>query len=275
MIVTASGGACRGMNGYVPVPTEWPEQQVHSRHGRGFAGGQDPLRDGGRRREDHERQDRAAGRRPGGEGDGDFEVRRSAILPPENTDGYVLPDPKKLPPRFAPILRRARRSRAAIRRSAIWPRRSASTRKRRGTRRGDLRLGPREGQVPERPAEGRLGGPEGRHGRLRGDQPRCSSPFAGRPTFPPARSGCPATAIPSSIWWTTRGKGIGFRASRPGAGSSAESPRLRPILQKGDNFRPPRNGGKERQRYLAESLTVGHARRRQAAVKFIRETAAK
>ena len=28
MIVKASGGACRGLVGYVPVPTDWPEQQV-------------------------------------------------------------------------------------------------------------------------------------------------------------------------------------------------------------------------------------------------------
>ena len=30
MIVTASGGTCRQLTGYVPVPREWPEQQVHT-----------------------------------------------------------------------------------------------------------------------------------------------------------------------------------------------------------------------------------------------------
>ena len=30
MIITASGGTCRELNGYVPVPTEWPEQQVQT-----------------------------------------------------------------------------------------------------------------------------------------------------------------------------------------------------------------------------------------------------
>ena len=28
MIVTASGGACHDLTGYVPVPTDWPEQHV-------------------------------------------------------------------------------------------------------------------------------------------------------------------------------------------------------------------------------------------------------
>ena len=28
MIVTASGGACHDLTGYVPVPTDWPEQYV-------------------------------------------------------------------------------------------------------------------------------------------------------------------------------------------------------------------------------------------------------
>jgi hypothetical protein len=50
---------------------------------------------------------------------------------------------------------------------------------------------------------------------------------------------------------------------------------LRPIFQKGDNIRPPRNGGKERQRFLGESLTgtptPGGGR---PQVKFIREPVA-
>ena len=28
MIVTAVGGSCKGIVGYVPVPVDWPEQQV-------------------------------------------------------------------------------------------------------------------------------------------------------------------------------------------------------------------------------------------------------
>ena len=29
MVIKASGGACRGMTGYAPVPTDWPEQEVN------------------------------------------------------------------------------------------------------------------------------------------------------------------------------------------------------------------------------------------------------
>ena len=28
MVITAAGGACQGVIGYVPVPSDWPEQQV-------------------------------------------------------------------------------------------------------------------------------------------------------------------------------------------------------------------------------------------------------
>ena len=134
MIVTASGGACRGV------------QRLRGRpHRLARAGGQRSSRKTSRRRS------RSTTRRVDGgvkimnvqiaqlaagqeaKALVTFEIRRSAILPPEDTDIYVLPDPKKLPREIRPYLRPARRSRAAIRRSASWPRRSAPTRKRPGT----------------------------------------------------------------------------------------------------------------------------------------------
>ena len=30
MIIKASGGACKGITGYAPVPTDWPEQEVNT-----------------------------------------------------------------------------------------------------------------------------------------------------------------------------------------------------------------------------------------------------
>ncbi len=43
VIVRASGGACRGMSGYMAIPTDWPEQESQHRRGRRLAGGQSPL----------------------------------------------------------------------------------------------------------------------------------------------------------------------------------------------------------------------------------------
>ena len=104
VMVKASGGACRGLTGYVAVPTEWPEQEVkvvseeispevrlhyetleHAVKIMSFKIAQV-----------------AAGQEV--KAIVTFEVRRSAILPPENTDKYVQADPKKLPRELRPFL---------------------------------------------------------------------------------------------------------------------------------------------------------------------------
>ncbi|MEN6559105.1 MAG: hypothetical protein ABFC54_13100, partial [Thermoguttaceae bacterium] len=96
-VVKASGGACKTLSGYVPVPTNWPEQQVTT-----VAEDVGPEAkisfdtvDGGVR---------IMNIRIGNISTGQtvkvlqtFEIRRSVILPPEKTDIYVIPDPKKLP----------------------------------------------------------------------------------------------------------------------------------------------------------------------------------
>ena len=104
MIVKASGGACHGLSGYVPVPTDWPEQQVST-----VAEDVSPeakisykMVDGGVRIMNVQIGQLAAGQEA--KALVTVEIRRSAILPPEKTDIYVIADAKKLPQNIRPYL---------------------------------------------------------------------------------------------------------------------------------------------------------------------------
>ena len=97
MIIKASGGACKGMAGYAPVPTDWPEQEVNIVKEEKTGGAQISYEivDGGAK---------IMTVRVGHLASGDeakaivtVEIRRSTILPPEKTDIYSIPDPAKLP----------------------------------------------------------------------------------------------------------------------------------------------------------------------------------
>jgi hypothetical protein len=104
LIIKASGGVCRGGNGYMSVPMDWPEQQVTvlkeevspeiKIHYKTLESGVRII-------------NFKIGQIPSGDEAKavvTFEIRRSAILPPENTEIYVLADPKKLPPQMRPYL---------------------------------------------------------------------------------------------------------------------------------------------------------------------------
>ena len=98
---------------------------------------------------------------------------------------------------------------------------------------------------------------------------------------------CRAAEIPARTVWVSghcypefyleddKGKGHWFPCQSAGAREFGGITELRPILQKGDNFRPPKNSH-ERQRYMAEYLTgspgPGGGK---PQVKFIREAVAK
>jgi hypothetical protein len=97
MTITASGGVCRGGNGYMSVPMDWPEQQVTVV--KEEVSPEIRIRyttiEGGVKIMNFR-----IGQIPAGQEAKaivTFEIRRSAILPPDDTDIYVLPDPKKAP----------------------------------------------------------------------------------------------------------------------------------------------------------------------------------
>ena len=91
----------------------------------------------------------------------------------------------------------------------------------------------------------------------------------------PARSvWVPGHCYPEFYLLDENGDGHWFPCQSSGARQFGGIDETRPILQKGDNFRPPRNGGKEHERYLAESLTGGQTRGgAKPQCRFIAETA--
>jgi hypothetical protein len=96
IIVTAVGGPCRNILGCAAVPGDWPEQQVKI-VGEEVSPGVKvsyPMVEGMAKAMEIRIASLAAGEEA--KAIVTFEVRRSPILPPDDTDVYVLPDPKKL-----------------------------------------------------------------------------------------------------------------------------------------------------------------------------------
>ena len=167
------------------------------------------------------------------------EVRRSMLLPPKNTDGYVLPDPDKLPQRD-PALSHAEPENREPRPENPGPGQEDRRRQGKGVgaRRGDLRLGARENQVPSWPVEGGPGGAARRHGRLRGDHlavyrhlPR------GRHPRPLGLGAGPLLSRVLSVG-RARAMAIGFPANRPAHGSLAGLTRPGPSCKRGTTSAP-------------------------------------
>jgi hypothetical protein len=96
LTVEAVGGACKGIVGYVPFPAEWPEQDVR-------IVAEDISREAKVSYETIDETVKLMVVKIANLGAGQeahalvtFEVRRSVLLPPEKTDVFHLPDPKKL-----------------------------------------------------------------------------------------------------------------------------------------------------------------------------------
>jgi len=276
VMVRASGGACRGLTGYAAVPTDWPEQEVK-------VVAEEVSPEVKLHYETLEKAVKIMSFKIAQVAAGQdvkalvtFEVRRNAVLPPEDTAKYVLADHKKLPreirafllpsPRIEsrdPKIREVARKIGVDKEKAwehveaiyewVWehikdqdcPAKSAVAALRDGT-----------GNCEER-----------------------SSLFIAI---------CRAADIPARTVWVPghcysefyledeKGQGHWFPCQSRGAKQFGGITDLRPIFQKGDNIRPPRNGGKERQRFLGESL-IGSPMPGggKPQVKFIREPVAK
>ncbi len=267
MIVRAIGGPCQGIVGYAPVPIEWPEQEVKiidedisqaARVSYQMVGGtvkvmvvRIPFLPAGE-------QAKALIT---------LEIRRSAILPPDDTDKYVLPDPKKLDRKLrvylAPspkIESRDRKIRAQAKKIGVdkenaweqveaiydWVRQNV-----------EYKNGPLKGAAAAL-----------RDGT--GDCEELTSLFIAlcRAVNIPARTvWVPEHCYPEFYLLDAQGNGHWFPCQVAGDQAFGEMPEHRPILQKGDNFRPPYNR-RDRQRYLAEHLTGTGG---QPRVRFIRE----
>ncbi len=275
MIIRASGGACKGITGYAPVPVDWPEQEVSilKEERTGAARISYEIVGGGAKIMNV----RVAHLDAGEEAKAivTVEVRRSTILPPEKTNVYSIPDPAKLSWQIRFYLTpspKIESGDAKIRQLAKqigvdqekawdhveaiydWVRKKVK-----------YQNGPLKGALAAL-----------RDGT--GDCEELSSLFIAicRAAGIPARTvWVPGHCYPEFYLVDKEGKGRWFPCQSAGKREFGGISETRPILQKGDNFRPPK-GSKERQRYMAERV-IGTPSRNggQPQVQWIHETVAK
>ena len=170
-----------------------------------------------------------------------MEVTRHTLLPPDNTDLYVVPDAKTLPPEFKQYLSPS---------PLIESNHAADQGDRQATRRGsdqglaprprDLRLGPQDDPVSERrPAHRLLGSPRQGPRRLQPVDLHVHRHLPGQRHSRPHRPDPRTTAIRNSIFATTRGGGIGFRPRSRARRISAASSRIRRFCRRATPSRFP------------------------------------
>ena len=250
MVIRASGGACRGIIGYAPVPTEWPEQEVNvvNEEKDGGARISYEMVDGGAKI----MMARIGHLDSGAEAKAivTLEIRRSTILPPKKTDIYSIPDAAKLTAKIRLYLTpspKIESRNAKIRELAKeigvdeknawnhveaiydWVRKKVV-----------YKNGPRKGALAAL-KEGT------------GDCEELTALFIAicRAAGIPARTvWVPGHCYPEFYLVDDSGEGRWFPCQSAGKREFGGITEMRPILQKGDNFRPPK-GSKERQPYMA------------------------
>jgi hypothetical protein len=275
MIVKASGGPCRGLTGYVPVPTDWPEQQVTTVNEEVSPEARISYEtvDGGVRIMNVRIAQLAGGQEA--KALVTVEIRRHAILPPDDTDIYVLPNPKKLPRQIRPYLLPSPKIESRDPKIRDLARKIGADKEKAWEKVEAIYDWVRE------KVKYKTGHLKGALAALRdgaGDCEEITSLFIAI---------CRAADIPARTVWVSghcypefyldddKGKGHWFPCQSAGAREFGGISELRPIMQKGDSFRPPKNS-RERQRYMAEYLTGSPSPGGgQPQVKFIREPVAK
>jgi len=271
MIVTASGGACKGIAGYVALPMEWPEQQVKIVE------------------EDITPQTKVTyqlvdgtanlmvvkiASLPSGEQAKavvTLEIRRSAVVPPDDTGKYLLPDPKKLDRKVRPYLGPSPFIESQSPKIRSLAKEIGADKEKAWDRVRAIYDWVRE-KVKYK--DGKLKGALAALEDGTGDCEELTSLFIAicRAANIPARTvWVPGHCYPEFYLVDEKDEGHWFPCQAAGSEAFGGIPEHRPILQKGDNFRPPYNR-RDHQRYLAEYLTgtptPGGGR---PQVKFVRE----
>ena len=268
--ITATSGSCRGIIGYTSVPVDWPEQKVKIVDEDIDSGVKVSYRmiDG----QVKLMLVRIPILNAGAEAKAivTFEIRRSSQVPPEDTAGYVLPDPKKLD----------RKLRMFLAPSPYIESRHAKIRK----------LAKQIGVEEETAWEmveaiydwvrdkveykkyKKIKGALAALNEGTGDCEELTSLFVAlcRASNVPARSvWVPGHCYAEFYLQDAQQGGHWFPCQPAGAAAFGGIPEFRPILQKGDNIRAPYNR-RGRQRYLSDHLTCSHVGGK-PRVKFIRQ----
>jgi hypothetical protein len=271
MRITASGGPCKGIVATIPVPMDWPEQQVSvlsedlsptvsTVHYRTVAGGakqmimEIPLLPAGE--ESHALVT--------------FEISKHTLVPPTATDEFIVP--KKLPREImihtgpSPYIESRHPKIVSLSKEIVegkegaWERVEA------------IYDWVRENVKYE---NGEIKGAIKALNDKTGDCEELSSLFIAlcRAQKIPARTvWVPEHCYPEFYLADAEGNGYWFPCQAAGGRAFGGIPEVRPILQKGDNFRDP-DRPKEKLRYLNEYLT-GKGGGGRPKVKFVREEVA-
>jgi hypothetical protein len=268
IIVNGTGVPCKGIVGYTAVPDEWPEQQVKIVEEDVSPGVKLSYQKVDGMAKAMEVRIPVLGAREEAKALVTFEVRRRAILPPDDTGVYVLPDLKKLD----------RQARMFL---APSPKIESRDPKIRSLAK---QIGADEPQAWKKVeaiydwvrdhVEYKNGPLKGALAALRdgtGDCEELTSLFVAlcRASDVPARTvWVEGHSYPEFYLMDPKGVGHWFPCQAAGTRAFGEIPDDRPILQKGDSIRPPYNR-RDPKRYLANHLT-GTATSGQPQVKFIR-----
>jgi transglutaminase-like putative cysteine protease len=254
MIIKAVGGPCEKMFGYAPVPTDWPEQQVTtvSEEISSEARVKYEVVDGGVKIMRVEIAKLAANEEA--KAIITVDIRRSEIVAPDDTDIYVLPDPKKLPPEIRPYLLPSPKIESRDPKIRDLAKTVGADKEKAWEKVETIYDFVREKvQYVNGPLKGALAALKDGTG----DCEEITSLFIAicRAADIPARSvWVPRHCYPEFYLEDDKGQGHWFPCQSAGARQFGGINETRPILQKGDNFRPPKGNSKERQRYMAEYL---------------------
>jgi hypothetical protein len=275
MVIRASGGACRGITGYAPIPTEWPEQEVNviKEEKDGGAHISYDLVDGGAKI----MTVRVGHLDSGAEAKAivTLEIRRSTILPPKKTDIYSIPDAAKLTAKIRPYLTPSPKIESRDAKIRELAKEIGADEKKAWDHVEAIYDWVRKKvKYQNGPLKGALAALKDGTG----DCEELSSLFIAicRAAGIPARTvWVPGHCYPEFYLVDDEGNGRWFPCQAAGKREFGGITEMRPILQKGDNFRPPK-GSKERQRYMAERIvgspSPGGGK---PQVQWVRETVAK
>ena len=264
--VSAVGGPCRGIVGYTAVPDEWPEQQVKMVEEEVSPGVKVSYRlvDGMAKA----MVVSVPFLRTGEEAKAivTFEVRRSAILVPDDPGIYVLPKVAKLERKVRVFLAPSPKIESRDRKIRSLAKQIGADEEKAWKKVEAIYDWVRDNvEYKNGPLKGALAAL--RDGN--GDCEELTSLFIAL---------CRASDVPARTVWVQghcypefylvdgKGKGHWFPCQAAGTRAFGEIPEHRPVLQKGDNVRPPYNR-RVPKRYLANHLTGTGGRPR---VTFVR-----
>jgi hypothetical protein len=262
--IKAAGSVCKNVHGYAPIPIDWPEQQVSivNEEFPASAKVEYEMREGTakvmtikipRLEANQELKIIAT-----------VEIRRNAILPPEDTDLYVLPNAKKLPPDMrrylmpSPLIESTDPKIKSLAKEIFEKLKTDKEAANEEVKAWD-KVEAYYDWVREH-VKYQPGDIKGALAALKdetGDCEELASLFIAL---------CRAGEIPARTVWIPGhcyaefyledkdGKGHWFPCQSAGPKEFGGINETRPILQKGDNFKP-HPGQKKHQRYLAEFLT--------------------